>query len=433
MRHITWNSFVVLFVCSVVALVTPPITSAQTTDLDRTKTESEQNEALRRAHDAELENSRRLVTDFKARVKEASDLLGTLLSKSQAFQDHMKELRTDDNGKRLAADTSAFLHYIDLQKAPPAPPSDVAAKKEFVDSILKELTGELSRPNVGFVPSTKRKEETEQAIAWARDRVGILNAEEGWLKYVIGKAAKPEMNAKPLQEVIDQYNALLIQLVADARMIMIHESEKDARRIAADSARVEVIERARADADRSLRLSRSEMESMRVDFEMQLKRQKDVDQQRIADLERIVAEGAAARGKQNAETANIARRGELDAERIRLRQKCHDPEVQRILGPILAKGYWQPGDQDFAPPSLNATPMSLAKLRADGALAPTLDGVHALYKIGVIAHGTRDRSVKWGYKQFEYMPPAELEELKLAQKYLTELGEVLVSEKMLEP
>lgn len=447
MRHVNSNRFCAALIGIVFVAASPRPLPAQNAALDRTKAESEQNEALRRAREDELANNRRLVRVFRSRVSQATDLLVQLQKKADEFDKRFASLLTSEDGKRLADNSAAFLHYIDLQKAPPVRSAEVTAKKEFVDDLLKEMDKELARENVGYLPPSERRDEVEQAIAWAKDHTGILLAEESWLDHMISSSKEADRTkdkpldlakAKPLQVVIDDYNALLIDLASQARLTVIKGLQEDVKRIAADSARTEVLERARADADRDMRAAEAQMATMRVDFEMQLKRQKEADDQRIADLGRQLAELRAAREKQEAETSVILRKGQLDAAEIRHREMIHGPEVQRLLGPFLAKGYWQPGDGHdsygrIVPSSIDATPMSLKRIRTAGALTRTRDGLAILYDIGERTHGNQDRDVKWGFGRFEDMSPAELEQLKLAQKYLDEMGEALVVEKMLEP
>jgi hypothetical protein len=436
----------------VFAAVSPSRLPAQNAALDRTKAESEQNEALRRAREDELANSRRLVRDFRSRIGQASDLLAQLQKEADGFDKRFESLLTSDDGKRIANDSedkksAAFLHYIDLQKSPPVRSAEVAEKKEFVDDLGKEMDKELARENVGYVPPTERKDEVEQMIAWAKAHEGNLLAEKSWLDHAISLSKKADLakdkpldlaKLKSLQAVIDDYHAFLIDAASQARLAAVKGLEEDVKRIAAEGARDEVTERARANADKDKRAAEAQIATMRVDFDNQLKRQKEADDQKIADLERQLAEQRAVREKQEAETSVIARKGQLDAAEIRHRQMIHDPEVQRLLGPFLARGYWQPGDGHdsygrLVPSSIDATPMSLKRIRAAGALNRTRDGLAILYDIGERTHGNQDRDVKWGFGRFEDMSPAELEQLKLAQKYLDEMGEALVAEKMLEP
>ena len=169
----------VLALVIVLAVFHPAVVMAQTSAGDRVKTEAEDNETLRRAREDRLANSRRVVQEFAARVKEASDVFAGLQSEVQKFQSRLDKLQTDDDGKRLARDNPAVMHIMDLQKAPPVVESQVVAKKGFLDGLLKALNEELNRPNVGYIPPTERKEDVERAVLWATDRLGTIRAEQG--------------------------------------------------------------------------------------------------------------------------------------------------------------------------------------------------------------------------------------------------------------
>jgi hypothetical protein len=418
-----------------IAALPAPVFSQKVT-AEKTKAESEANEVQRRADEEAKAYQRRLVKEFASRVQESCTLLGELESKSKKYFDRTNSLLTDDDGKKLATDPSAFLHYIDVQKSPPFTFAQVTAKKELMESLSKELNAELDRPNVGYLPSEERKTETEQAFAWTRQMLGTVAAEQGWLDTVISKATASPVEvkkAKSLQDVIRDYNALRIQLATQARLEIEIALRPEAQKIASDSAATNFLERARFDAEQTTLTLRAELEKQRIDDEIKTKRLIDVQEQRITDLNRQLADAKAARLKQDAASDATARKGEMDADEIRKRQQCHDPEVKRVLAPLLANGYWQPGDRDFEPSSIDAKPISLSKLRAAGALTRDSAGIKKLYEIGQVVHGTKDRSVRWGFRQFEYMPPEEFEQLKLAQKYLNDLGSALVQEGMLEP
>jgi hypothetical protein len=81
------------------------------------------------------------------------------------------------------------------------------------------------------------------------------------------------------------------------------------------------------------------------------------------------------------QTDATMQKGKADADKIRLRQKCDDPEVKKLLAPFTATGLWQPGDRPGQPWIHAWGPISFAALKKTGALEPTQHGLTELYVV----------------------------------------------------
>jgi hypothetical protein len=131
-------------------------------------------------------------------------------------------------------------------------------------------------------------------------------------------------------------------------------------------------------------------------------------------------------------------RAKTDAENTRRKALAQSSEVRRLLAPFTAPGVWQPGQRT---PNLEKTPVSLTALQKFGALQPNDSGLKKLWYCGnaKARYGTMRVSEdtmrpRWGYGvAFEKLSPNELREIRQAQQYLIDLGDVLVETNMLAP
>jgi hypothetical protein len=146
-----------------------------------------------------------------------------------------------------------------------------------------------------------------------------------------------------------------------------------------------------------------------------------------AELQRLEQAAAVERGAQDVD-AKLARDAtHSDAEKKLRDQRCQDPKVRAALAPFLAPGYYQPGQERGGYDKL---PVSLAALRAAGALEPSAQGLEKLRNIAVDARD--EERPRWPF-QGRTLAPQQRDQVKEAQQYLIELGEEMVGLKMLAP
>lgn len=407
--------------------------------LAQSKTAPELDESARRAErerrqKAEQEERiHRLVAQSVSHVQETSDLVDRLEQKASTYLPRMTALLTNDDGKRIAHDPTAFLHFVRLQEEPIVSLDEIKARKKSIASLLDGLKKEMEQVGVGYVPDDRVMKDTDEVYAWARECLARLNACDNWLNTVIEKAPKDLdlKKAKTLTGVINEYQANQIELLLRARQVAEIEAQSESEKKVAEAARIAQLEKGNAEAERLLREAREQNERMRIDQELALKQQRDRQEQKIADLERQLAEATASRAKQKAESEVIVKKGEEESAKIRLRHKCEDPDVKAKLAPFLADGYLQPDGST----GIKKQPISLSKLRQVGALNETEEGLTALIAIG--ANLDDHVRTRWGFPPnipaLAKDSPADLEKVNAAQKYLIELGDTLVELKMLSP
>src|SRR5207253_1937955 len=84
-------------------------------DLDEAARRAERE---RRQKSEQDERIRRLVSQFATYVQETTELVSRLETKASAYLPRMAALLTNDDGKRIAQDSTAFLHFVQLQDEP---------------------------------------------------------------------------------------------------------------------------------------------------------------------------------------------------------------------------------------------------------------------------------------------------------------------------
>ena len=157
-------------------------------------------------------------------------------------------------------------------------------------------------------------------------------------------------------------------------------------------------------------------------------------EKRVAELEQQLALAQAELKKKRAETTAAVEQITSDAEMVLLRQKCRSQRVRELLQPFTAASFWQPG-RERPDETVTKGPISLSRLREEGALDNTSRGLTALLHIAC-RERPNDSRPKWSFGKnsgFDGLNDQDKETMVEAQGYLRELGEALVAEGMLAP
>lgn len=399
--------------------------------------------------------ARSLLVQFETRVNQAKTLIEQVEQRNAAYHQQMDNLLVNDDGKRLGRKGQAVaMHFINYMEHSLIEPSELAAKKVFVDQMLSFLERANSGP-AGYVPQPERVEEADDAYLWARSRSMTLSESESWLAESLGSIDRTtDVAGDPtLKEQIEAYRASLRQ-----EWLLLQSRGKEAARqeaapVMEENARIAELERALLEATQQLSLSRQQSEQQRIDFEMRMEQQRVELRERLAASQREMDERLAVIERENklAEAEMMRRDAQAnaeardireDAQRTELISKCNSPQVQRDLAPFLAEGIWQPGDKE-SNARLDRAPMSYSKIQADGALADDVNGLQCFLEI-VNGNGSRKLSYcrnnkhydnirpKWGYtRHWDRLTREQVEEARRVQSLLRELGPTLVELGML--
>ena len=399
--------------------------------------------------------ARSLLVQFETRVNQAKALIEQVELRHAAYREQMDELLVNDDGKRLGQKGQAVaMHFINYLEHPLVEPSELAAKKVFVEQMLSFLERAKSGP-AGYVPQPERVEEADDAYLWARSMSMSLSESESWLaESLVSLDRTTDVAGDPtLKEQIDAYRATLRQEWLELQSRGKEAARQEAAPVMEENARIAELERALLEATQKLSMARQQNEQQRIDFEMRMEQQRVELRERLAASQREMDERLAAIERENklAEAERMRRDAEAnaeardireDAQRTELISKCNSPQVQRDLKPFLDKGTWQPRDNK---PGLriDMLPMSYSLIESDGALADDANGLQRLLEIANANGSSKNyycrnnkhydtHRHKWGYpRRWQTLSQDQIDEVRRIQALLRDLGPTLVELGML--
>lgn len=397
---------------------------------------------LRILQEEQKERDRRAYARFLASAELTDQNLATLLTRTQTFAARMATLLTNDEGKRIAHDPTAFMMYLRLEKEPVTTVDEVKARKAASAAIVERLKADQQNIEVGYQPSEELEREVDELYYWAKDRLAVFGAHDETLDSIIADAPKEIdlAKAKTLTAALTDYRARWPQVLAESKILGEELAAEESKMILIEAARAAELEKALEERDRLQRETTAQIERARLDFELQLQHLKREEQERrvaaeiaykdaMAELERFRKQAEADRYAEDVRADLKKDETVAAAERERKIALANSTEVQQLLAPFLAQGYSQPEQK----PSTTRGPVSLAALRSAGALDPTDKGLRVLHRLGTKKQEDRDRP-RWGFASYyERMSAEQRAQLQQAQDYLNDLGAVMVELGLLAP
>lgn len=376
------------------------------------------------------------------KAQETHRMLQELAERAASFSHRMNTLLDSDVGKRIARYHVGPLLYVSLSDFPAAPVPEVTAKLDTASALLNRLNAIPNNFDVGFALSEKTQQELQDLHAWAIDRQALLKTAESSLNTLIRDApADIDLSkSKTLRVAIEEFRSLWPNLAARYKYTAQRLAAQDVNDTLMQGAYQAQIERAMFERDTIIAQMRAEIDRLRQEFQVALLEQQQENERALAqaherykntlaELDRLRQQGkvdrevAAANDKLHQSTQLEAVRKE------QLKAMARSQEVQRLLAPFLATGYHQPGQ---AVPAYEKGPVSLSKLQAMHALRPSTPGLRALLAAGT---AVRDKErPRWSFpKTLQQLNSQELDQLKQAQQYLIDLGDIMVELGMLAP
>lgn len=380
---------------------------------------------------------RRVLTDFRDEATAARTAISALRDNVQRFSTESKDLLKNDAGKRIAHDLTAVMTFIQIRDDPMPSTDEIAKKLQMVEGVLKDIDSKLARPRVEDLPSTQQKMDVLNAYAWASARVDRVSDRTDSLKALIASVPSDAdvSKAPTLETAITEYKSRFSRFLNEGW----HQGESNAadraKQTMTDAGERSSLEQAAQKARIELEKVRAENERLKAEHEAELRRLREQQDQRIADMDRELAVAKAARLKQQAETTVIEKKGEEDAAKVLKRKQCEDPEVKALLAPFLAPGYFQPGRPMTQ--TVDKQPVSLKALRSYGALDRTIQGLGIL--TDVLRRSGNDNFPDPDRPGISFGAPYgglngdDKEKVKKIQGLLNDLGDTLVEMKMLSP
>ncbi len=396
----------------------------------------------RRESAADRELRRRPWMRLLARAENADEFLTSLTDKVDAHNRRVETLLTSDEGKHIASDGATLMTFIRVYEEPVVSASDVRRRKEAASSILRSVRVKQDSLGAGDPPAEDLQDEADELFFWSKERLARLSAQETALDALRPKPREgfDLSRAKTLKKAIDDYRATWYELISNSKIIGDKLAGPEGQKILVDAARIAYLERVEAERKRLQDETKAQIEHMRLEFGLKLKRMRRDQQALVAqaqieadeardELRRLKGQADADRYAKNVDAGVKQTDTIAAAERERKISLARSAEVQQLLAPFLADGYWQPGKRQGG---FDKGPVSFSAIGAGGALQPTVGGLRKLMQLG------RDKKDKerprWGYPQrINKLSAEQRDELKRAQEYLIELGVVMVELGMLAP
>lgn len=429
------NRAVVPFILVLAAVLVVPASAQSTEERSRAA-----EQAQRRREESE-QRLRRLVAQFTATIRETASLVDRLESSHAAAGKRRRELMTNDDGKRIGRDPATILGLVRSEDDPIVTADQISARKSAIQSVLAGMENELKRDAVGYLPEDATRREADEILYWTRDRLSRLTEQEAWLDTLIGKAPRDiDLKQEPtLEDRIRRYRAEVRQAANDAALRGAAKGQDEGREKISEAARVAALEKAQTESERLLREARAENERMKLDYELRLKqlaeqqareaaqaeiRYKDA----MAELERAKKAADAKRVLEDTEADAKAREVVAEAEKVRLRARCEDPEVLRRLAPFVTPGYYQPKGK-----GTEKKPMSLKGLIEINALGTDRNSLRELWRVANRRENDRPHFNLPDHFNWRLLTEDQIEELRAARDDLHELGPTLVELGKLSP
>lgn len=406
-------------------------------------------EERRAQADALVEKTERAYTQrIIARLSGAAQIirseLDLLRSEADALRARRESLKTSDEGKRLGASLNE-LSITEWERLLADPLYDVARidliRKQVID-IQAELAKQKQEGPPGYLPPVQVESELSKLGAEVR----------GSLAHVRERSKRVEEMLRDAPVLPDPAKAVNLQGALDAFRRREQTARKAVEKIGAEegraqglqqvteNARIAALERMAEHSRELLADARAEIERQKLDFEARLKLLAEEQQRELADINKRLADSEAGRAVTNAKAEATRIQGQQDAEKVRLVQRCRDPQVQKLLAPFLAHGIWQPGDRKGEPQVRERGPMSYSGIQATGALQPTPDGLKSLLELGnatvksSIHKNVDTERPHWGFSfSAKRLSESDWDQIRKAQSLLNELGPTMVELKLLSP
>lgn len=386
------------------------------------------------------DQSQQSLKQLYQRAKETHGLITVLQQNAKSYFANMETLLDSDRGKRLARDPVAVRLFEGLHKYPAVSLREISDRLDAASALANRLEMLQSGAYVDYVPNQQTQDQINELYFWADDRTRSLATNLSVLNDILKKTPEGSVTAddKTLRVILDEIEAAFYKILVDHRMKGQEKAAPVVEKMVVDAAYFRQIERARAEEEIRTKEVQAEVLRKTTQAEAALLQQQAQSQRErseaeikykdaLAEIERLKQQADVKRTVQDTD-ARLARDKQLAASRRKEQVVlARSSEVTRLLAPFLTPGYWQPG---LGEPTYDKGPVSLKRLIAEGALEKSADG---LQKLLWIAQDPGDQArPRWGFgPSVAHVPPSEYEQIRKAQQYLIELGEVMVAEGML--
>jgi len=401
--------------------------------------ESNQRDAARQ--EAELAVSRRILDKAIVVADGTAKSYDDLSIAHDALIKRLSGLMTNEEGKRLAASLDPILARDAVQniESPVLDPVALNTNRKQAVALVDQLKKERDNIVPGYVPPEAILSELQSLSSWAASARTNVKLRTEWLEQQVAVTNDKfdAATASTLEQVLADFRRREQEAWKSAREQGIKQAMPEGEAAITEAAKISELEKSLQASDKLLKQSRADLLTQKGEHEAAVARQKEAYEQNMADLRKELAEKKAQRQVQDAGTEAVAKQGNIDAEKVKLLAEAKDPAIQRLLAPLLAKGFTQPGQRER---TLEATPVSFRAIQATGALDRSDDGLFMLAKMCSVRMAGKgstytnknwDRPT-WGFpNDWRQWTNEQRQQLLKAQDAINRLGPTLVELGML--
>jgi hypothetical protein len=372
-------------------------------------------EKQKAAEQGKLAMARSRQNECLALVRNATNAIGTLWQKLERVQENAATLRTNDAGRAISRHPDLVtlarrLYETDLPEFPQR--EVVITKLEGERRFEQQL---ISAAGTAYEPDPNFTTTAQADALWATqestkvDRAGALIAtliQDSKIKVAPANAT----SAANLQTAL----AELAQGEAALRQRLLAEKTSQAKVQATDTI-------GSAEAERIVQ--EAKLKAAKILEEANAQATKQQQEQSLRSAERKIDEAK----------ANVAAaKATQEADKVRLRQKASNGDVQSKLAPFLAPGYMQLGTEAFTSEKL---PLRWSEFVSQDLLSGSERSINNLVYLATTEKDkTRPRWRLTGKRYYDWKKtPGDIERLTEAQKLLKELGPTFVEMGLLRP
>jgi len=376
------------------------------------------------------------------RANKNLSLAKELEEKATEHFNRMEVVLHSDDGKRIARDPVSFITYVRLERDPAVTLSEIRIKRDEASSLVERAHLGEDDQDVGYLPDEETQNEIFDLNNWLKERIKRLKVQVDDLNHIIHINASTEdmSNAKLLVRCLAEYNALWPKLLSQSEIIGKQLATEQKQQILIDINKLIELDRAEAEAERIKAESDAELTRMKQDYELKLSRREQAmekersewDSERKdaqAEIDRLQELADAERQRKDTEAEIRTRIIMQDTEYAKKLALARSPEVQTLLAPFIANGYYQPGLRSG---TYEPSPVSLNALKKCEALETTVKSLK-LFLIYGVTKKDRERP-RWSFSSdYNRLNAEQKGRLRQAQQYIIYLDKVLVLEGLLSP
>jgi chromosome segregation ATPase len=341
-------------------------------------------------------------SELVTRCELLSKKLATAFELRKTWDQRLTELKTSDEGSRLATETLAY-KYLHLKQRAPLFLHELEQTTELISKI-KQIANKLTLPISDFENVERQLVDAEAHI---QSGISQFKTYNDYLSAMLRSATQkqPQSLTQMLQQLNELADKSIQSRVDDMfnKAIATQKAEESS-----ELAKQAIVRKSLVNASKNLE-SVKETTADRID-----------------------------KSRKNASAASDHLSAERQAARHAMEQEL--PSMRSMLSPFLSDGYRQPQSSRSMLATSELTPISYSALIRYGALEDNATGLGILFEYGQAndryRFGSNDRPVgTFPQKgpQPDIVSPAVLQQLKAVQSFLRRHGESLVQAKLLAP